>query len=296
MRTNFIKSMKKLITIIVLITGLVTYSQDIHFTFGNAQNTNDGSNDYYEVDIMLQTINATGSFKLGSGQLYFNYSTAAFGTNVFGSGGFVVTQVNPDNIAGQFIDIAPGINIYGPFTINDNTTSKVSWAFSQVYSSSTFAVDNVSPTPAKLCHLKIKYIDVGQAPMVLFEEGGTFIDQFFTACGPAGGATELANCGTDPGAQILNDTFDSNGATLSNETFEILTGLSVYPNPTKGILYINGDTNKLKNLKIFTITGQHVMSVKNNFKEIDITKLSPALYFVKFITAESTGTIKIIRE
>lgn len=296
MKHKYIKITKKIITTLTLLFGLITYSQDIHFTFANAQNTNDGSFDYYEVDVLIQTINTTGTFKLGSGQLYFNYSTAAFGTNVFGSGGFEVTQVNPDYIAGQFIDAAAA-DIYGPFTLNDNTTSKVSWAFSQAFSSSTFAADNVSETPAKLCHLKFKYIDVNEAPMILYEEGASFDDQFFTACGDdAGGPFQTADCGGFAGTQLPNDTFDSNGATLSAKDFELLTGLSLYPNPTKGMLYINGDTNKLINVEIYSITGQQVKTIKDNFKSIDISNLDSALYFVKFYTEEATATFKIIKE
>ena len=89
--------------------------------------------------------------------------------------------------------------------------------------------------------------------------------------------------------------FNSNGATLSDKDFKLLTGLTIYPNPTSGILYINGDISKLKYVNIYSITGQHVMKIKDNFREIDITKLSPALYFLKLITEQGTGTIKIIK-
>jgi hypothetical protein len=133
-----------------LLAGLASYAQDIHFTFANAQNTNSDGNDYYEVDVMMQTINTTGSFKLGSGQLYFTYNTAAFGTNVNASSSFEVTQED-SYTCGQGIDLVASIKIYGGFTTNDNTTSRVSWAFSQTFSSSTFAADNINEEAKKLC-------------------------------------------------------------------------------------------------------------------------------------------------
>jgi len=74
--------------LITLINNSI-FSQDVSFAFANAQNTNDGSNDFYEVDVM---ISSTSGFKLGSGLLYFNYNTAAFGTNVNANGGLTVTQ------------------------------------------------------------------------------------------------------------------------------------------------------------------------------------------------------------
>lgn len=295
MKNNYTEYTKKLITALVLLVGLSTYSQDIHFTFANAMKTNAGVDNYYEVDVMIQTINATGSFKLGSGQLYFDYNTAAFGTNVKANASFTVTQPNPAYICGQYVDAAAA-NIYGPFTTNDNTTSRVSWAFSQAFSSSTFAAVNVTATPTKLCHLKFKYIDVNQVPSVSFYYAGIFSDQFFTACGPdAGGPFGAADCGANPGIKIINDTFDSSGATLSNKENELSLGFSVYPNPTTGNIYINGDTTKLSSLEIYSITGQRLMEVKENFKEINITSLSSAIYFVKLNNKQGVETFKIVK-
>ena len=293
MKNNY----KRLIpTILLCLLVAFSYAQDIHFTFANAQNTNDGSFDYYEVDVMIQTINTTGTFKLGSGQLYFNYNTAAFGTNVFGNSAFEVTFPEGEYICGQPIDLVGGIGIYGPFTINDNTTSRVSFAFSQVYSSSTFAADNITETPTKLCHLKFTYSNMSEMPMVTYEDGGTFTDQFFTACGPAGGPTTLANCGTDPGTQLFNDTFDSSGATLSNEDFKLLTGLSLYPNPTKDNLFVKGDISQLQRATFYTISGQKALEVDNDFSKINIEELASALYFVKLQTQNASGFFKIVKE
>lgn len=295
MKNNYTEYTKKLITALVLLVGLTTYSQDIHFTFANATKTTAGVDNYYEVDVMIQTINATGSFKLGSGQLYFNYNTAAFGENVKANANFTVTQPNPAYILGQYIDVAAA-NIYGPFTINDNTSSRVSWAFSQTFSSSTFAAANVTATPTKLCHLKLKYLDVNQAPSLAFYPDGIFSDQFFTACGPVGGGPfASADCGSNPGVRLFNDTYDSAGATLSNNENKLSLGFSVYPNPTTGNIYINGDTTKLRSLEIYSITGQRVMEVKENFKEINLNKLSSAIYFVKLNTVEGAETFRIVK-
>lgn len=83
---------------------------------------------------------------------------------------------------------------------------------------------------------------------------------------------------------------------LSNEDIPDKSLVSIYPNPTKGMLYLSGDISKLRTVEIYSITGQHVMTVKDNFKTIDISNLDSALYFVKLNTTEATGTFKIIRE
>ena len=294
MKQHYFKTKNLLMTFMALILSVSLYAQDIHFTFANAQNTNDGVDDFYEVDVMIQTINSTPDFKLGSGQLYFTYNTTAFGENVFASGGIEVTQ--PDGyICGQGIDLLAAIKIYSGFTTNDNTTSRVSWAFSQNYSSSTFAADNVTDTAAMLCHIKVKYTDVNQDPMFMFEEGPTYLDQFYTACGPvAGGPTDTADCGAEPGTQLVNDTFDSVGATLSAETIELLKGLSVYPNPVKDIIYITSNVS-INRIEMYDMIGKLVLASEQT-SEVKVNHLQKGLYLLKLYSENASTTKKVIIE
>ena len=294
MKQHYFKTKTLLMVFMALILCASTYAQDIHFTFANAQNTNDGVDDFYEVDVMIQTINSTGTFKLGSGQLYFTYNTTAFGTNVFANSGIEVTQ--PDGyICGQGIDLLAAIKIYSGFTTNDNTTSRVSWAFSQNYSSSTFAADNVTDTPGMLCHIKVKYTDANQDPMFMFEEGATYLDQFYTACGPvAGGPTDTADCGAEPGVQLVNDTFDSGGATLSSEGFELLAGLSVYPNPARDIIYITSSVS-IDRVEMYDMIGKQVL-VSKETSEVKVNHLQKGLYLLKLYSEKASTTKKVIIE
>ncbi len=72
--------------------------------------------------------------------------------------------------------------------------------------------------------------------------------------------------------------------------------VTVYPNPTKGILFLGGDVSKLKTVEIYSMTGQRVMEVKGDFREINIETLQSAIYFLKLNAADSAGTIKIVKE
>ncbi|WP_143569894.1 hypothetical protein, partial [Tenacibaculum agarivorans] len=177
--------MKKLLFIFLAAFTTQLFSQNISFSFVNARNTNDGTDDYYEADIYIAS---DTDFILGSGQIYFNYNTAAFGENVDASGNF--TMETPD---GCILDTAFGSGIFDPvgykdFVVNDNTTSRVSTAFQQ--SSSEFAftafgiTSNVTSTPSHLYSIKFKYIDTNESPNVTFEATDLFTGQFFTACGP----------------------------------------------------------------------------------------------------------------
>ncbi|MEO1211749.1 MAG: BspA family leucine-rich repeat surface protein, partial [Cyanobacteria bacterium J06638_20] len=64
-------------------------STDVTLAFANAQITNDGVDDYYEADIV---ISGTTDFYVGSGQVYLDYATAAFGENISANGNIEYSQ------------------------------------------------------------------------------------------------------------------------------------------------------------------------------------------------------------
>ncbi|MEO0723254.1 MAG: T9SS type A sorting domain-containing protein [Bacteroidota bacterium] len=204
---------KSLITsaVLLLLSLFVTPSaqaQTISFIFANAENTNDGTDDYYEIDVMIST---DSDFKLGSGLLYFNYNTAAFGENVHANDNVEFTYPEGDYILGA----VSFLNVYGSFVTNDNTSSRVAFSWQQTLSSGGIAADNVTAAAAALFHIKIKYEDVSEDPSFCFESGEAFDDQTYTACGPASFA--IADCTNTPGTQLLDDNFDCSLASLPVE-------------------------------------------------------------------------------
>lgn len=205
-----------LITVLLLSTVLKTVeAQDITFTFANAQNTNDGSNDYYEVDVL---ISSTTDFKLGSGQIYLTYNTAAFGINVFANGNIEYTYPNGTHILGEHEKDFNFGDLYTSYVTNDNTDSRVSFAWQQNYSSEVYTGNNVTSTAANLFHVKIKYADVNENPNVCFESGAVYIDQTYTACGSSSSdPLTNADCANFPGVQLLNDSYDCSAAFLPVE-------------------------------------------------------------------------------
>lgn len=298
MKNYKIKLMKRIIQSVILIMGLIGYAQeDILFTFANSEIITDGSNSYYEVDVIIQTQNTvTGSFKLGSGQLYFNYNTAAFGINVAANSRFEVTH-DDSYIAGQNIDAAAA-DIYADLALNDNETNRVSWPFNQSFSSSTFMDDNVTPTPKKLCHLKFEFIDNTKPPMLEFEDGTQFDDQFYTACGGTGGTAPFifADCGAFPGIQLLNDFFDNSGTTLSDDQIIRTVELSIFPNPTKGLVYV--EINKKSNYLVFDMQGRQIIDGRfmKGKNELQLKNYEGGVYFLKVIGDSTFYTKRIVLE
>lgn len=192
--------MRQLILLIAL-TSLFqkATSQDVTFTFINAQNTNDGTFDYYEADIQIAS---TAGFSLASGLLYINYNTNAFGNNVHANGNLTVTHPTNYVVGSQTF----GTNNYKDFVVNDNSDSRFGFSF-QANLPEAFIGTNITSTAANLIHIKIKYQNVAQDPSICFESTPPLDDQFYT-----GG-----------GAQITEDNFDCSGASLPALPVELLS-------------------------------------------------------------------------
>ena len=265
-------------------------NENIQFSFANAQNTNDGTNDFFEVDVMVKT---TGnSFKLGSGQLFFNYNSLAFGEYISAFNNIEITfPFSEGYIAGQPIDSDPNTAMYSDFRVFDNTQDSVdswfSWTFNQNSSGSNIAANNVTSTASKLCHIKIKYADVHLDPMLSFELEN-FKNKFTTACGWDSNG-DSSNCNLE--ARLLLTDAD----TFSNSEFENLEGISLYPNPSKDILFVEGNISELNTIEIYSITGKQVMTLNHNLESINISTLQAGMYFVKLSSENTSKTIKIIK-
>lgn len=295
MKNYKIEMIKKIITSVVLIVGLIGHSQeDILFSFDNVETTNDGVDNFYEVDVMLKTTTA-GTFKLGSGQLYFNYNTAAFGSNIGNTAAFDVSYPDDYIIAQKIAAFA--VPFYGDFEINNNLTSRVSWGFDQVYSSLTIANDNVGPTSAKLIHIKFKYIDVNEDPMLEFHSGGVFEDLFFTACGsePGSGVTAGEDCENYPNIQLTNDTFNNNNV-LGTDNINSLVEFSIFPNPTKGLVHVN--INKASEYKFIDMLGKIVVTgiLSQGKNELHLENYEGGVYFLHISNNSKVFVKKIILE
>ena len=289
------KHIYKSIYILTFLFSVLVNSQSVKFTFANSQIITEGVNEYYEVDVFIQTDGSTSDFKLGSGQLFFNYNTAAFGPNVASNSNFEVSYPTVDGfICGQEID-AGGNVIYGNFVINDNSNNRVSFSYSQVYSASTFANNNVTNLPLPLCRLKIKFLDTNEDPNFVFEPVWSFRQQTFSACDSGvSGPLEFADCSIISPTNY-SDSFDSSGALLSNVNLG-LNEFGLYPNPVNDYLNIKGNINSIKEINIFSINGQHIKQIHKNFNVINLKVLEASIYFVRIETGNGFETLKIIKK
>lgn len=90
----------------------------------------------------------------------------------------------------------------------------------------------------------------------------------------------------------------NNNPDTTDTTDTIISYFKIYPNPTYGNLFIElfpFDHTELT-LDIYNIHGQLVLrkTISDSFEEIDLSKNSSGLYFVKLYNSEFVETVKII--
>jgi hypothetical protein len=74
----------------------------------------------------------------------------------------------------------------------------------------------------------------------------------------------------------------------------ILDDLSIYPNPTKGEIFIN-DAEKLLSISVYNVFGNEIIAnAKNNNNTIDLSQMVDGVYFIAFIGKYNVITKKII--
>lgn len=74
-------------------------------------------------------------------------------------------------------------------------------------------------------------------------------------------------------------------------------GISLYPNPSKGVYQISINNNKVWDLSVFNLTGQSLLverSISNNYL-LNIMELPIGIYYCRLQSNESIATIKIVK-
>lgn len=203
------KDMKKyyaqITVLFLLLISSMSYGQSI--IFGITNKTITSSSVTFDV-----TLVSSSSFKLGSGLLYFNYNTAAFGESVQAAGKIMIS--NPSgSVLGETV-FGGAFPVYQAPLINDNTASRFAISWQQFISSTLIPADNITTTEAILFRVTIEFTVGGssQPDEICFESSDVFDDQTFTACGPAPPPANqtVPSCFDSPGIQLTQDSYNCN--------------------------------------------------------------------------------------
>lgn len=169
-------------------------------TFGIANKVTTSTDVTFDV-----TLSSDTPFKLGSGQLYFNFNTDAFGEWAHTNSMVTISRPSGCLLAEQYFGL---FDIYSTFITNDNTASRFSFSWQQAFSSGAITADNITSTAVILFQVTIAFDTggAGEPDDICFESGSAFDDQTFTACGSTTPAA--ADCFNNPGSQLTDDNFD----------------------------------------------------------------------------------------
>jgi uncharacterized delta-60 repeat protein len=90
-----------------------------------------------------------------------------------------------------------------------------------------------------------------------------------------------------------------NPGTLSNEEFSN-TAVSLYPNPTSGLVFFENSETRFANVRVYNYLGQEVMPshgiTGDNNSSIDISSLSKGVYLFKFEGGQQSGWARVMKE
>ena len=197
----------RLYIILAICTSTSVYGQNITLSLENAQITNDGTDDFYEVDVY---ISSDVEYTQGSGQFLFNYNELAFGTNVELNGNIEYVRPLGSILRSQTF----GVDNYNQIVTNDNTPTRTGILWQQFWSAGTIGT-NITPTPTLLVHINLRFIDSSITPDACFDTTTPFDDQFFTACGPFTPVPAGADCLAASGIQIFDYSPDCTGGVIS---------------------------------------------------------------------------------
>ena len=291
--------------ITLLVASVFSYGQNITLSFANAQQSTDGTDLFYEADVMIAS---DSDFKLGSGQVYIDYDNTVFGPDVNTNGALTITYPESGGyLCGQTNVLGIYSNHIAADNSNDNPTvglSRLSFAFLQNLSSGSISADNVTSTPAPLFHIQIRYLSgqTSTSPQICFPDNGTggtvFQDQFTTACGPFTGGLATVDCPGEPGTQLTSDSYDCTNSNPSALSLEAVTvnSIRLYPNPAKESFEISGLTEASK-IVITNLNGQVVKEEVNyTGGPLQVNDLRSGLYLVNISNNVSNQTNKVVVE
>lgn len=75
-----------------------------------------------------------------------------------------------------------------------------------------------------------------------------------------------------------------------------LESFVVYPNPTSDILFLKSNDMEIQKVSIFDINGRLVLSMNDNtIQAVDVSKLSPGMYFIQMRSSTRLHTHKFIK-
>jgi len=139
-------------------------------------------------------------------------------------------------------------------------------------------------------------IDIDLFPYDAGTEDGSSYGTSNAASNPHQNITEITNVNPFNNAKVgtLSITLES---VLSTPTNDLKSGISLSPNPSKGIAYLNNTTSEtLKNVQVFDVLGKLVKTITTQSTttktQLNLTDLNSGIYLMKVNSAKGNSSLK----
>ena len=90
-------------------------------------------------------------------------------------------------------------------------------------------------------------------------------------------------------------SFGQELVTVNNEPVQELKGFKMYPNPAYGSeVYITTESNGTKEIRVYDVFGEVVLTKRINTNTLDISRLVPGVYVLQVTERKKTMTRKLV--
>jgi outer membrane receptor for monomeric catechols len=72
-----------------------------------------------------------------------------------------------------------------------------------------------------------------------------------------------------------------------------ISGLQIYPNPTKNVLNISTDSNLTKTVQVYDMIGKEVINTQIE-NQLNVSNLTPGMYVARITEEGKTSTTKLV--
>jgi hypothetical protein len=290
--------MKKLLTMVVLLMTTISFGQNIaQWNFDNptpatAMIPTTGSGTFTTIGGVVDNLNTAGSMPLGNGTATTNlgYSIKTFPLTLTGSGTagfqFAVSTVGftdainvtfdprGSNTSSRFQQYEYSINGGNTWTIIGNNGGLLTNSFTSTPMVTLVMPSNASNKPG----FAFRIVSIFNT------SGSDYSAVGYTQPTPSNYSAA--------GAWRIDNFTVSNGALVLSTNQNQISGLQVYPNPTKNILNITTDINSTKNVEIYDMVGKKVL-VENIQTQLNVSSLLTGMYIVKITQDGKTSTKRL---
>lgn len=128
---------------------------------------------------------------------------------------------------------------------------------------------------------------------IWFQDGFLITGESGSTIAPLADGVYTVQATNDTCVSAVSDDFNYSTVGVS---IDELNDFSIYPNPTNGIISLNGNHALISSLELLDVSGKVISVFEPSIKTIDAVGAAPGVYFLRVSTSEGIHTLKFIKK